>query len=387
MQSKWPRIKLGSVLKHRKEFVTIDDLVTYKRVTAKLHAKGIVLRDYIEGSRLKTKKQQLCKAGDFLVAEIDAKVGGFGIVPKELEGAIVSSHYFLFEIDVEKLERKFLDYFIRTRDFQRQISARGSTNYASIRPKQVLDLRIPLPPIKEQRRIVAQIESLLERIEEARKLRAKAIVEVEKMFNVYIKKIFRNPGRDWKLEKLGDISNISSGGTPPRGELYMFNGNVKWVQLSDITKAKKYVNDTSEYLSETGLENSSAKLYPPGTVLISMYQKIGEIAISKDYMATNQAIAGIENLRNVTSEYLYYFLLSRKSNWKGKGTAQRNINQDDLKSLDVWISPLSEQRYIVTFLDSLQEKMDELKTLQDETENKIQELIPSILDKAFKGEL
>ena len=99
MNHPWPAVSLGEVLKHRKEFITIDDSQEYKRCRIQLHAKGIVLRDLIEGARIKTKEQQVCRAGEFLVAEIDAKVGGFGIVPEDLDGAIVSSHYFLFEID------------------------------------------------------------------------------------------------------------------------------------------------------------------------------------------------------------------------------------------------------------------------------------------------
>lgn len=114
MNHPWPTIPLGEVLKHRKEFIIIDDSQEYKRCRIQLHAKGIVLRDLIEGARIKTKEQQVCRSREFLVAEIDAKVGGIGIVPEDLDGAIVSSHYFLFEIDQEKLDKGFLDYYIRT---------------------------------------------------------------------------------------------------------------------------------------------------------------------------------------------------------------------------------------------------------------------------------
>src|SRR3989337_3074452 len=103
MTTRFPVVPLGQVIRHRKEFVQINDLETYKRCRVQLHAKGIVLRDNVAGSEIKTKEQQVCRAGEFLVAEIDAKVGGFGVVPEELDGSIVSSHYFLFEINQEKL--------------------------------------------------------------------------------------------------------------------------------------------------------------------------------------------------------------------------------------------------------------------------------------------
>lgn len=152
--------KLGDAIQHRKEAILIDDLTEYKRPRVQLHVQGIVLRDSIEGALIKTKKQQVCRAGDLLVAEIDAKVGGFGIVPPELDGSIVSSHYYLYTINTEKLDRRYLGYFIRTTMFRSQVAAQGSTNYAAIRPSDVLGYKIPIPPLTDQRKIVAVIEEL-----------------------------------------------------------------------------------------------------------------------------------------------------------------------------------------------------------------------------------
>jgi type I restriction enzyme S subunit len=73
-------VRLGEVIRQRKEFITIDDLTVYKRPRVQLHAQGILLRDEVPGALIKTKSQQVCHTGEFLVAEIDAKVGGFGIV-------------------------------------------------------------------------------------------------------------------------------------------------------------------------------------------------------------------------------------------------------------------------------------------------------------------
>src|SRR6266480_1742672 len=179
MSKPWPTTRLGEVVRHRKEFITIDDLTNYKRPRVQLHVQGIVQRDEIPGALIKTKSQQVCRAGEFLVAEIDAKVGGFGIVPPSLDGAIVSSHYFLFRIDETKLDRRFLDFFIRTPAFREQVAAQGSTNYAAIRPAHVLGYEIPLPPLVEQRRVVARIEELAAQTHEARTLRHQAAEEAE----------------------------------------------------------------------------------------------------------------------------------------------------------------------------------------------------------------
>jgi type I restriction enzyme S subunit len=162
--SRWPKVALGEVLRYRKDFIQIDDTEKYKRCRVQLHAQGIVLRDTVTGAHIKTKRQQVCRAGEFLVAEIDAKHGGFGLVPTELDSAIVSSHYFLFEIDDSRLERQFLDYFCRTPDFRGQVEAQGSTNYAAIRPADVLNYSIPLPSFDEQRAIVARLGAVVEKM-------------------------------------------------------------------------------------------------------------------------------------------------------------------------------------------------------------------------------
>lgn len=159
----WPVFSLADVLRHRKEFITIDDMQHYKRCRVQLHAKGVLLRDSVSGSDIKTKKQQVCRAGEFLVAEIDAKMGGFGLVPTELDGAVVSSHYFLFEPDESCLDARYLDHYCRTQRFRTQVEAQGSTNYAAIRPSDVLAYTIPLPPLAEQQAIVARLDALAEK--------------------------------------------------------------------------------------------------------------------------------------------------------------------------------------------------------------------------------
>lgn len=183
----WSEVPLDRLIQHRKEFIRIDDLQIYKRCRVQVDAKGIVLRDSVYGSEVKTKKQQVCHAGDFLVAEIDAKMGGYGIVPEDLEGAIVSSHYFLYTIDEGKLDRKFLDFFIRTSTFRDQVAAQGSTNYAEIRPDNVLEYQIPLPPSEEQQRIVGRIEELVAKVEEARGVRSQAIKAEESLIRTSIR--------------------------------------------------------------------------------------------------------------------------------------------------------------------------------------------------------
>lgn len=182
----FPVVALGDVLRHRKEFITIDDTQHYKRCRVQLHAKGVVLRDVVSGSDIKTKKQQVCRASEFLVAEIDAKVGGFGLVPDALDGAVVSSHYFLFEIDRTVLEPRYLDHYCRTERFRAQVEAQGSTNYAAIRPADVLAYTLPLPPVREQQAIVDRLDALVDKTREVESHLDAVERDAEKLVRSYI---------------------------------------------------------------------------------------------------------------------------------------------------------------------------------------------------------
>ena len=105
---------------------------------------------------LKTKKQQLTKAYDLIVAEIDAKMGGFGVIPPELENAIVSNHYFLYELNDKIVEPEFIAFYIGTgkptTDIQGFVN--GSHNYASVRPEHFLELELPVPSLIDQRQLI-----------------------------------------------------------------------------------------------------------------------------------------------------------------------------------------------------------------------------------------
>ncbi len=147
-------VKLHEVVTYRKQFIEISDQETYKRCRVQLHRRGVKLRDMTSGSDIKTKKQRLCKANDFIVAEMDAKFGGYGIIPKELHGAIVSSHYYLYELDQSRLLPEFLTVIIDSGVFDEQIKAVGSTNYSRVSAKEVLEYEIPCPPLDEQRSII-----------------------------------------------------------------------------------------------------------------------------------------------------------------------------------------------------------------------------------------
>lgn len=384
----FPVVSLGSVIRHRKEFIWIDDLETYKRCRVQLHAQGIVLRDTVAGSEIKTKQQQVCRSGEFLVAEIDAKVGGFGIVPPGLDGAIVSSHYFLFTIDESRLDRLFLDFFIRTPAFRDQVAAQGSTNYAAIRPSHVLNYHIPLPPLEEQRRIVARIEELADRIEEARGLRRQAVEETESLLASATNQIWSNQ-RGWTCQPISNLARTISGQVDPRYEPYASLPHINGESMESGTckLLPKY-----RLAKDDGVVSGKYH-FGPGTVLYSKIRPYLKKAVQVPFEAICSAdvYAFHEFHSDMEPRFFMYSLVSPDftlyANTISGRTRMPKLNQEQLFRYSMAYPSLNEQRRIVARLDDLQAKVDALKALQYQTAAELNALLPSILDKAFKGKL
>jgi len=386
MTKHWPMVPLGEVLTHRKEFIQIDDAEIYKRCRVKLHAQGIVLRDEVPGSEIKTKKQQVCKAGEFLVAEIDAKVGGFGIVPDVLDTAIVSSHYFLFQVIEPALDKTFLNYFIRTPFFRDQVTAQGSTNYAAIRPKEVLGYKIPHPPLSEQKRIVARIEELAAKIEEARGLRQKAVEEAESL--ILSSLLHFNSHPHWEQKCISDCSEMSTGTTPPSERTEYFGGPLQWYTPGDLNYQRQLGRSTRT-LSETAVRDGKARLFSAGTVLlVAIGGSLGKVGMAHEQCSANQQITGIKFNTEIQPEYGFWWMrrLGKDLMAAAPQATLPIINQTRIGQFQIVIPPLPDQRRIVAYLDGLQTKVDALKQLQAETAKELDAMMPSVLDRAFRGE-
>ncbi|MCB1130002.1 MAG: restriction endonuclease subunit S [Verrucomicrobiae bacterium] len=389
----WNTVRLGDVIAHRKEFIDIDDLQIYKRPRVQLHAKGIVLRDVVEGALIKTKRQQVCQAGEFLVAEIDAKVGGFGIVPEQLGGALVSSHYFLFTIDETKLDRSFLDYFIRTPAFRDQVEAQGSTNYAAIRPAHVLGYEIPLPPLAEQRRIVARIEALAAQIDEAKRLRKEAVEEAEALFGAEAGKRLTDCFPTRRMDELCSLVTDGTHQTPR----YVEEGGHTFLSAQNV-KPFRFMPEVHRKVSTEDYEGCIRRAAPKrGDVLMTRVGAgIGEAAVMNqdlDFAFYVSLALMRPDPEFILPEYLVHWLnspdgrASSRRETLGKGHSQGNLNLKLLRGFNVPLPPLPEQRRIVAELDALQAEVDGLKHLQSETAAELDALLPAILDRAFKGQL
>ena len=154
--------------------------------------------------------------------------------------------------------------------------------------------------------------------------------------------------------KLGDIFEIGLGGTPSKTHPEYYGGDIPWVKTGDLKS--EYLYDVEDYITEEGLNNSSAKMYDEDTVLIAMYgATIGATSILKFKACTNQACAAFKKSDSVIPEYLYYFLRSQRERFvkDGVGGAQPNISAGYLKKIEMELPTIDEQREVVNLLDKV----------------------------------
>jgi len=257
---------------------------------------------------------------------------------------------------------------------------------------------IPLPPLAEQQRIVAEIErwfSLIDTIEQGKENLQNTIKQTKnKILDLAIhgKLVPQDPSdepasellkrinpkaqitcdnehseklpKGWYLSTLGDCFKWGSGGTPESTVKAYYEGNIPWLVIGDLNDS--IVTFASKHISQLGIYNSSAKVLTKGTLLMAMYGSIGKLGIAGMELATNQAIAYAKP-NEINTYYLFYYLLANRDNFYmlGKGGTQKNISQTLIKSYPFLLPPLAEQKRIVL-------KIEELFSIIDTVEQTLQ---------------
>lgn len=375
----YPSAKLGTFLRHRAHFDLIDDTENYKRLRVQLHGKGIVLRDETPGVSLKTKKQQIARASDFLVAEIDAKVGGFGIVPALLDGAIVSSHYFLFEIDESVCLSGWLDAFIRSGRLEEQVAARGSTNYAAVRPNQVLDFKIPLPPITDQRRIVAWIESIAERLSEVQAVRRQATEGFRQLLGSAFARIVATSRR----MRMAEVAPLARRPVEVQAD-------AEYPELG----IRSFGKGTFHKPSVPGFSLGTKRLYriEPGDLLFNnVFAWEGAVAVAREADAgrfgSHRFMTCVPKKGLASAEFLkFYFLTAEGLESLGAaspGGAGRNRTLG-VEALAGIVVPVPEADRVAWF-DRLLSMRDQTEVLGRKVEPRLDALLPAVISQAVSG--
>ncbi len=193
---------------------------------------------------------------------------------------------------------------------------------------------------------------------------------------------------NWATAKLGEICFTTSGGTPSRKVKKFFDGNIPWVKSGELKH--NIILDTEEKISDEALDNSSAKIFPKGTLLIALYgATVGKLAFLGIEAASNQAVCGIYQNEIIELNLLYYFLFLQRQKLveKSFGGAQPNISQTMLKELNIPLPPLPEQHRIVSKIEQLFTDLNKGIEQLEKAQQQLKVYRQSVLKWAFEGKL
>ncbi|EJD6546833.1 TPA: restriction endonuclease subunit S [Klebsiella pneumoniae] len=249
-------------------------------------------------------------------------------------------------------------------------------------------LKINLPPLREQKKI-AQILSTWDK---AITVTEKLLVNSQQQKKALMQQLLTGKKRlldengvrfsgAWKRVKLGAIADMNSGGTPKSTVEEYYGGNIPWVSISDMTSNGKWIATTEKYLTELGLNSSSARIYPKNSVLYAMYASIGECSIAAVNLTSSQAILGIRPKDCLNYEFLYFYLTSLKEKIKlqGQQGTQSNLNAGMVKEFELDLPSIREQQKIAAVLSAADAEISTLEKklacLRDEKKALMQQLL------------
>lgn len=394
MSKSFPFAPLGEVIRPIERPSIPMTGTAYRQLGVRLWGEGAYERESIDGSQTKYATLSRVEANDVVVNKIWARNGSVAIVPTYLAGCFVSGEFPTFVPIQEKLNPRWFHWLTKTKNFWQQCDekSRGTSGKNRIRPERFLEITIPLPPLPEQQRIVARIEELAAKIEEARGLRRQAVDEGEALRRSAAISLFTS-SKEIQVMPLRELVTMQGGGTPSKSNPFFWEGTIPWISPKDM-KVRE-ISDATDHISEEAIIQSTAKLIDPGAVLIVVRGMIlahtVPSAILRARATINQDIKALIPYKNLSSEYLchsFWVLNHELLNLIEKSTHDtRKLETSKLLSFKIPVPSLSEQRRIVAYLDDLQAKVDALKELQTQTSAELEALLPAVLDRAFRGEL
>ena len=270
---------------------------------------------------------------------------------------------------------KYLYEILNSTEVREIVRNKGTGSNIKNLSNTINEIKIPLPEKPIQKKIVSECKA----VDEAKAKAEQTIEEAKKEIEQEVQQVI-NAG--YKMKKIGEIFETSSGGTPSsRNTEYYQGGDIPWINSGEVSKRKIFKAD--KYITELGLKNSSAKLFPKDTVLLAMYgATAGKVALLNIEATTNQALCAFLP----TKEVLPYFLLLHLETMyqtlldMRTGVARDNLSQEKIKNIKIPVPPLEEQNKLIAVVEKLEEKINYAKATIDNAQNQKQ----TILDKYLK---
>lgn len=383
----WEEKKIGEILSEVRRSIYLEDSEKYQLVTVKRRNEGVVSRGYLFGKDILVKNYSKLKTDDYLISKRQIIHGANGIVPSELDNAIVSNEY-LVVVSNNDVRTEFLTLVSRTPSMYRKFLL---SSYGVDIEKMVFNVEdwksreITLPSLPEQthlslffRRLDSQIAESRAVLEKSRQLK-KAMLA--KMFPANGEKIpqirFKGFEEEWECRKLGIEVEIIGGGTPDTTNSAYWNGDIDWYSPTEIGEAA-YANGSVKKITLLGLQKSSAQILPANrTVLFTSRASIGDMAILTKDGSTNQGFQSfvVGERLDVYFFYTMGFKIKDYALKNASGSTFLEISKNTLSQMEFFAPSLKEQAAIGNFFRQL----DETIALQSAEVEKLNQLKKGLL--------
>ncbi|MDX9805199.1 MAG: restriction endonuclease subunit S [bacterium] len=434
----WKSYLLGDILKRKKSIEKILPEKEYKLVTIKLYHKGVCLRRVAKGSEIGSTMSSI-KEGDFVLSGIDARNGAFGIVPKELDGAIVTNDFWCLELDEEILGREFFLYLTST-DFFDHIckqSSDGTTQRIRLQKDKFLNFRISIPSISEQSEILERLKNCgsknssisselnhqLDLVKQLRQsflreaMQGKLVKQDSKDGNAsdLLKEIkiekaklgkkekplspikndeipFEIP-ENWVWCRLGEICNLITSGSRDWAKYYSKSGAI-FVRMGNLSKDNFSLRmDKIQRVAPSSNSEGSRTKLEENDILISITGEVGNLGLipknfGEAYINQHTALVRLNKILP-TIFFCYCFLtdfLKIQFNAPKRGM-KNSFRLTDIQYLTIPLPPLSEQHRIVKKLEELMKYCDELEKNIQQSKSENEKLLQQVLREALSGEI
>ncbi|MEK0286210.1 restriction endonuclease subunit S [Caldifermentibacillus hisashii] len=286
--------------------------------------------------------------------------------------------------DKTKLLTKFLFYVLKGKKREIENMGTGST-FKAISKKDLVNIKIPVPNIEIQKKIVNTFDKAQELIDK-RKAQIEALDQLTQSVFLEMFGDPRSNPKNFNKVSLGELFEIKTGGTPSRNNKDYWNGDIPWVKTTEVNE--NVIIQTEEFISEEGLSNSNAVLLPANTLLIAMYgqgKTRGRTAKLGIEATTNQACAALLPNTEIEQDFIWKQLIIQYEELRslGRGGNQPNLNLNLVRQFEVIVPPDSMQREFVGII----KKIDNTKNILKQSMEDLENMFNSLMQRAFKGEL
>lgn len=385
-----------------------DDLYTYLRITD-INDDGTLNKTDLKSVDDEKAEKYLLQPNDIVFARTGNSTGRSYFYDGS-DGELVYAGFLIkFSLDPSKVNPKFMRYYTLSNEYKGWVSSyiSGSTR-GNINAKTYANMKISLPPRKQQDYLVKVLSSLDEKIKTNNQINEKLEEMAQALFKHWFVdfefpnengKPYKSSGgemvdselgmipKGWEVGTIKDIGEVVGGGTPSKkkNDYYTSNG-IPWITPKDLSGFnKRYIKKGSIDITHKGYKNSSAKMLPKGSVLFSSRAPIGYIAIASNEVTTNQGFKSVIPFDNFGSEFVFQTLKSNLEKIKNRasGSTFKEISGGELKKIEV-ILPTQN---VVDMFNQRTKQIGELIAIYEEQNERLEKLRDTLLPKLMSGEI